>query len=90
MGCNSNSATKDDKILKRDASTETRLCGDNTMASNDYVVADLTQIVDLRRLSDDSVPYATTIDRRPSTDLDVVMDDYPSSLGTFCCVAPAM
>jgi hypothetical protein len=53
------------------------------MASNDYVVADLTQIVDLRRLSDDGVPYATTIDRRPRTDLDVVMDDYPSSLGNF-------
>jgi hypothetical protein len=83
VGCNSNPATKDDKILKRDASTETRLCGDNTMASNDYVVADLTQIVDLRRLSDDSVPYATTINRRPGTDLDVVMDDYPSGLGNF-------
>jgi hypothetical protein len=83
VGCNSNPATKDDKIFKRHAPTETRLGDDNTMATNDYVVTDLTQIVDLRRLSNDSVPYAATINRRPGTDLDVVMDDYTSSLGNF-------
>src|ERR1700682_140706 len=83
VGCYRNPATKDDKIFKRHAPTETRLGDDNTMATNDYVVTDLTQIVDLRRLSNDSVPYAATSDRRPGTDLDVVMDDYTSSLGNF-------
>jgi len=83
VGCNSNSATKDDKIFKRHAATETRLCDDNTMAANDYVVADLTEIVDFRRLSDDRVPYAATIDRRPGADLDVVLDDHSSSLRNF-------
>lgn len=53
------------------------------MATNDYVVADLTEIVDFCCLSDNRIPYATTIDRCTGTDLDVVMDDHPSSLGNF-------
>ena len=90
VGRNGNPATKDDKILKRHAATETRLCDDNTMATNDYVVADLTEIVDLCSLSDDRVPYAATIDRRPGTDLDVVMNYYASSLRNFLLWAPAI
>jgi len=70
-------------ILERHAATQSRLSNDNAMAADGYVVTDLTLVVDLGCLSNDSVPYAATINRRPGADLDVVMDDYPSSLGSF-------
>jgi hypothetical protein len=80
---NRNSATKDDKIFNRNAATKTGLCDDDTIAANDYVVTDLTEIVDLCSFSDDRVSYAAPVNRRAGPDLYVVMDNDSPGLRHF-------
>ena len=53
------------------------------VATDDDVVADLHQIVDLRALADDRVAVGAAVDRYAGANLDIVLNDDAADLGHF-------
>src|SRR5436309_825739 len=69
-----------DEVAYRNASGDTHLPGDQAMAPDDGVVADLHLIVDLGSLADHGIAVAAAVDGGVGADLDIVLDDHPPDL----------
>ena len=83
MSGNARLTTEGGEIADGARSRDAGLRDQHRMASDDDVVADLHQIVDLRPLADDGVPVRAAVNRDPGADLNVVLNDYAADLRHF-------
>jgi hypothetical protein len=69
-----NSCSEDYKVSQSYAATQSRLTGYDAMASNNNVVADLNEVVDLGSRSNNRIANPAPIDGRSSSNLDILFN----------------
>src|SRR4051794_21380731 len=68
-------------VTRRSAAGDADLSADQIVPTDSAVVSDLHLVIDLRSVADRSSAVRAAIDRRASTDLDVIPDSHVANLG---------
>jgi hypothetical protein len=71
-----------DEILKDGRTRNTDLGYDDATSAEDNVVSDLHKIIETRTGADHRILRRPSIDRRIGTDLDIVLENNPTKLGS--------
>ncbi len=76
-------ATHGNQIFQYGAAGYAGLRGDNAMPSDDYVMGDLNEVVDLGALSDDCILKSPAVDCRVGSDFNTILNYDPAYLAYF-------
>src|SRR5690606_4177711 len=73
-------APEQDAVLQNRRSRKAGLRGDQAVASNPAVVADLHEVVDLAAFADHRIAQGPAVDGRIGADLDAILNDHAAQL----------